>query len=198
MSVLLTRSKILKPADATVEPLEQKLAECLIDLEASQSDFRAELRSFHFYSVSEVDVISGRKALVVYVPVVQLKVVRKIGQKLIQELEKKFSDKHVVIIGKRKIIPKAKRTAPLANQQRPYSRTLTSVHERMLDDIVSPFDIIGKRIRVRRDGTHLMKVLLDPKDRTMLEAKVDTFASVYRKLTGKDIAFEFPTNVLIV
>lgn len=34
--------------------------------------------------------------------------------------------------------------------------------------------------------------LLDPKDANSLEYKLDSFSSVYRKLTGKDVTFEFP------
>ena len=33
---------------------------------------------------------------------------------------------------------------------------------------------------------------LDSKDATSLEYKLDSFASVYRRLTGKDVVFEFP------
>lgn len=36
------------------------------------------------------------------------------------------------------------------------------------------------------------QVHLDPKDRNTTEYKLDTFSSVYKRLTGKDIAFEFP------
>jgi hypothetical protein len=36
------------------------------------------------------------------------------------------------------------------------------------------------------------QVYLDPKDRNTTEYKTETFAGVYKKLTGKDIAFEFP------
>ena len=35
---------------------------------------------------------------------------------------------------------------------------------------------------------------LDTKDATALEYKLDTFSSVYRKLTGKDVVFEFPRH----
>lgn len=35
--------------------------------------------------------------------------------------------------------------------------------------------------------------ILDPKDATLLEYKLDSFSSVYRRLTGKDVVFEFPT-----
>ena len=33
---------------------------------------------------------------------------------------------------------------------------------------------------------------LDRKDQTALEHKLDTFTSVYKNLTGKDVVFEFP------
>lgn len=33
---------------------------------------------------------------------------------------------------------------------------------------------------------------LEPKDATSLEYKLDSFSSVYRRLTGKDVVFEFP------
>ena len=35
---------------------------------------------------------------------------------------------------------------------------------------------------------------LDAKDSTSLEYKLDSFSSVYRRLTGKDVVFEFPVQ----
>ena len=43
-------------------------------------------------------------------------------------------------------------------QKRPRSRTLTTVHENILEDLVFPSDIVGKRIRFRGDGKKLIKV----------------------------------------
>lgn len=61
-------------------------------------------------------------------------------------------------------------------------------------DLVYPVDIVGKRLRVRTDGAKTLKVHLNPKDQVNAETKLDTFASVYKLLTSKDVAFEFPVS----
>jgi small subunit ribosomal protein S7e len=38
----------------------------------------------------------------------------------------------------------------------------------------------------------MMRRFLDSKDATSLEYKLDSFSSVYRRLTGKEVVFEFP------
>lgn len=48
--------------------------------------------------------------------------------------------------------------------QRPRSRTLTAVHEAMLEDIVLPAEIVGKRVRYKIDGSKIMKVKFIPKE----------------------------------
>ena len=77
--------------------------------------------------------------------------------RLTRELEKKFADRHVVFVAQRRILRKPTRTSRV-KQKRPRSRTLTNVHEKILEDLVFPTEIVGKRTRVNQDGSKLLKV----------------------------------------
>lgn len=120
-----------------------------------------------------------------------MKPFHKVQVKLVRELEKKFSDRHVLLVGQRRILGKPTHKSRVL-QKRPRSRTLTKVHENLLDDMVYPTEIVGKRTKVKVDGSKVIKVFLDRKDHTSLEYKLDTFTAAYKKLTGKDVVFEFP------
>ena len=67
----------------------------------------------------KVDCAGGKKAIVIFVPVPQLKSFQKIQTRLVRELEKKFSGKHVVFIAQRRILPKPTRKTNKLKQKRP-------------------------------------------------------------------------------
>lgn len=135
-----------------------------------------------------MDAAGGaRKAVVLRVPFRLLAAFQRIQPRLVRELEKKFSGRDVVLVADRRVMrppTNGKATA------RPRSRTLTAVQAAVLADLVHPVEIVGQRIRFRADGGRTLKVLLDPKDRNAAEAKLETFAAVYKKMTGKDAVFE--------
>merc|ERR1711936_1165367 len=171
-----------------------QISQALLDLEVN-SDLKASLRELHITAAKEVECAAGKKAIGLFVPVPQLKAFQKIQVRLVRELEKKFSGKHVVFIAQRKILAKPTRKANKLKQKRPRSRTLVAVHTAVLDDMVYPAEIVGKRTRIRLDGSRLFKVHLDKTQQTNIEHKTETFASVYKKLTGKEVTFEFPEPI---
>merc|ERR1711909_194937 len=174
-----------------------QISQAILELEVN-SDLKQQLRELHVTAAKEVDVGSGKRAIVIFVPVPQLKAYQKIQTRLVRELEKKFSGKHVVFIAQRRILPKPTRKSRRKNKQkRPRSRTLTSVHENILEDLCFPSEIVGKRIRIKLDGSRLFKVHLEKTQQTNIEHKLDTFTAVYKKLTGKDVNLVPGINALM-
>lgn len=60
-----------------------------------------------------------------------------------------------------------------------FSRTLTAVHDAILEDLCYPSEIVGKRIRIKLDGTRLIKVHLDKSQQTNVEHKVSGICLVH-------------------
>ncbi|GMM54474.1 ribosomal 40S subunit protein S7A [Maudiozyma humilis] len=184
------QAKILSQAPTE---LELQVAQAFVELENASADLKAELRPLQFKSIREIEVTGGKKALVIFVPVPSLAGFHKVQTKLTRELEKKFPDRHVIFLAERRILPKPARGVKNA-QKRPRSRTLTAVQDKVLEDMVFPTEIVGKRVRYLVGGNKIQKILLDSKDVQLIDYKLESFQAVYSKLTGKQIVFEIPSE----
>mmetsp|Transcript_20194 Transcript_20194/g.20216 ORF Transcript_20194/g.20216 Transcript_20194/m.20216 type:complete len:197 (+) Transcript_20194:46-636(+) len=187
------KKKIIKKGSEPTE-FEYHVAQALGEIEASSADLKGELRDVMITGATEFEgKFRGavRQAVIIMFHYRSLQAVKSIHARLLGELEKRFR-RPVAIIFTRTILPKYLKSK--GQQKRPYSRTLTAVHEAILDDLVYPATIMGKRMRIKTDGKRVFKVLLDPRDREKLEEKLDTISAVYNKLTNKELVFEFPLS----
>merc|ERR1712033_21040 len=96
--------KVLKKFQEPDE-FETQIGQMLLDLETN-SDLK-DLKGLSILGAREVDA-NDKKAIILFVPPPLLKSFQKFHPKLVRELEKKLSGKHVTLIAQRKILQKEK------------------------------------------------------------------------------------------
>ena len=173
--------------DEKPSELEEQVAQAVFDLEVNDKNIKNDLQLLTFAAAQEVPVSKDKQAIVIFVPVRQIKGWKKVHTRVVRELEKKFAGKHVLIIGQRKALSKP--TNP--SVRRPRARSLAEVQANILEDVAFPVGIVGRRIRVRVGGSQYQRVFLDNKEKSSYEHKLKTFSTIYRKLTGKKVSYEF-------
>jgi len=192
--VLSVSNKMLKKGKGELSSIESQCGQAVLDIQnGAEASMKEQLMQLNMVGAKEFDV-GGRNAIVISVPAPQVVGWRKVQEKLVRELEKKFSNKHVIIVGHRKIMAKEQKKASSKcyKQKRPISRSVKQVHDSVLEDIVFPSEIVGKRIRHTTDNKTMIKTFLNRGSQSDTEHKLATFSAVYKRLTGKNVLFQFP------
>lgn len=190
LTCLQASKKIVKKGGAPLTDIENRVATALYALESSHSGLKDVLSRVQLTAIREFALEGGRKAVVLFVPYPALADVRRVHKALVEELEKKLEGSHVLIIANRTMVSERTWNRSIKySGVRPRTRSLKAVQEALLEDVTYPTEIVGKRTRVRTDGSRLLRVFLNPKD-VSAEGKTDTFRAVYKKLTNKDVSFE--------
>merc|ERR1712060_549888 len=194
---MFNRSKLQKKGEARATELEEEIAKTLVAFETSSQDLQQHLKFVYFNSAEEVEFESAdgqtSKYILIRIPFRSLAYFRKVGPKVIENLEGKFKWP-IIVIANRTI--QSKRAKTHASQKRPRSRTLKAVHQAILNDIVCPSSITGRSVRVASDARNVERVFLDPLDKSLVESNIDCMAHAYAKLTTHKINIEFskPTS----
>ncbi|OAF69866.1 40S ribosomal protein S7 [Intoshia linei] len=189
--VQYTIRRLIKSLDEKSTPLEAKVQDAFLEIDKI-SDLRTKLAELYFIKAQEFNV-DGKFVIVIVVPFRQCESYRKLNLRLVTEFEKRLNGKTVIILTDRKMLNKPKRGKKMTEKQkRPRSRTLTSVYENMLEDIVYPARIVGKRIRISTDCSKLYKIHLDEGKRSYSEPRAWAYKHVYQCLTGRKMEIQFP------
>lgn len=154
------QTKIVKQKGAKPTAFEELVAQYIFDLQA-HADFSADLKNVHISAAKEVQT-ADKGAAVIFWPYRLFRDVRKIQGQLIEALEGKLG-KHVFFLAQRRVLAPPRKTGNVKSfQKRPRSRALTAVHDAILDDLVFPAEVSGRRTRVKVDGAKTYKVYVFP------------------------------------
>merc|ERR1712166_1236357 len=159
-------TKLQKKNNQRASDIENNVAQTVLEIQnGADAATKEQLMQLNICAVKEIDV-GGRNALILMVPSPQ-------------------------VAGWQKVQAKVANSS-CYKQKRPISRSVKVVHEAILEDCVFPAEITGKRIRHKMDDSVVIKAFLDRSSQTNVEHKTSTFSAVYKRLTGKNVVFEFP------
>ena len=186
----MSNAKEKTPQQIREEQLVSEVNKIIKDYANSNSELRDLLNQLTIRKVREFAVTENNKtvekALLVYLPFAFHQKQPQAVVRLMSEIRKKKSVQVFMTAQRTMVHPRGG-----YKQKIPRSRTLTAVYESLLDDLISPADILGKRIRHRLGGAQIWKIQLNVDNKGFLQPRLAAITQIYRAITRRELSFEF-------
>merc|ERR1711976_817950 len=180
----------IKGREAT--DLEKEIALIISDLAESSSENKEDFKNIYIAGAREFSINSigkrEKRVVLIYVPYPSLKSAQKLHYKIVLAIQKKKSVQ-AFITAKRTILSRWHEAHH--SQKRPRSRTLTSVFDNILDDLLVPGNITARRIRHKLNGKLLYKIWVNEENKSYLEERTDAIQEIYKHLTRRMVDIDF-------
>merc|ERR1712134_49233 len=156
------------------------------------SENREDFKNIYIAGATEFQINQlgkrDKRVVLIYVPYPSLKSAQKLHFKIVNEIQKRKSIQ-AFITAKRTILSRWIKAHH--SQKRPRSRTLTSVFDAILDDLVVPGNVTARRIRHKLNGKLLYKIWVNEENRQYLEERTDAIQEIYKHLTRRMVDIDF-------
>jgi small subunit ribosomal protein S7e len=190
--MLCQSDKLNNKNRATVNEITKNLTHVITKIQDSDPKLKPHLEALKIESANEITVGNNKRCYLVQVNESAVKGLQQVHADLVKKLESHFNTPVLIVPYKKKVNGKLYRK--YVGKQVPRNKTLTAVYDTVLEDLLYPATIVGKRTRFPKGGNRLFKVLVDPLDKDSIEYKVNAISSTYKALTNRDLAIEFPTS----
>ena len=172
-----------------ISEIQKNVSNALEKIKDTEKEHKAELETIKIEYANEVKMEDDQKCYLVQISTQNLAGFKKVHSLLTKKLEEHLSNPVIIIPSRKRVNGNEYRS--FVSKKVPRDRTLTSVFDAYLDDILYPATIVGKRIRYPVGKTRTYKVLVDPLDKETVEDKIPAMTACYRALTNRKLEIEF-------
>jgi small subunit ribosomal protein S7e len=190
--MLCQTDKLGNKSRATVNEITKNLTNVINRIQDSDQRLKKDLEGLSIEGANEISVGNNKRCYLVQVNESSMKNVQNVHAEIVKKLEDHFNTPVLIVPYKKRVNGKLYRR--YVGKQVPRNKTLTAVYDSLLEDLLYPATIVGKRVRYPKGGNRLFKVLVDPLDKDSIEYKLNAIVSTYKALTNRDLAIEFPTH----
>ena len=156
----------------------------------SNPQYKEQMTKLQVENVNELNVEGNKTTVLINVNESAVKNLQTVHHDLVLVLEKSLG-KPVLLIPLRKTVD-GKKFRKFIGTKVPRTKTLTYVQENILEDLLYPATIVGKRTRFPRGQKKQLKVFVDSVDREFVNYKNKEICLGYRSLTGCELSIDFP------
>ena len=150
------------------------------------------MKDIKIVNVTEFKYEDGKQFLLVNVNEAGAKNLQKVHVELVKSLES-TSGKPCLVIPSRKTVD-GKKFRNFIGKKVPRTKTLTYTRELLLEDLLFPATIVGKRTRYPRGQQKQLKVLIDSVDKDTISSKTTPICVAHKSLTGHELSLDFPAT----
>jgi small subunit ribosomal protein S7e len=190
--MLCNSEKLSNKNRTTVNEITKNLTTVLGKFQDSHSNLKKDLEAIKIEGANEITIADKKRCYLVQVNEASIKNLHNVHGDVVKHLENHFNVP-VMIVPFRKTI-NGNLYRKYIGKATPRTKTLTAVYDNLLEDLLYPATIVGKRTRFQKGKNKLFKVFVDPIDKETVEYKTNAIATTYKALTNRELVIEFPTH----
>ena len=169
--------------------ITRTLTNALQQIQEKDPELKKDVQNIKIENAAEIPTSDNKKCYLVHVDPQSVDALQKVHSEVVKKLEGKLSNPVIIVPARKRINGNLYRK--YRGKKVPRTETLTYVYDALLQDVVYPAAIVGKRIRYPKSKARVYKVQVDKLDRESIEYKLNAITASYKALTNRDLHVEF-------
>lgn len=169
--------------------ITRTLTNTLQQIQDKDPELKKSLEAIKIENGAELPTTDNKKCYLVHVSSTSQDALNKAHSNMVKKLEQKLGHSVVIVPARKRINGNLYRK--YRGKKVPRTETLTYVYDALLQDVVYPAAVIGKRIRYPKTKARSFKVIVDKTDKDTIDYKLNAITASYKALTNRDLTVEF-------